>query len=236
MKYIKKLTLSLFLALMVLSVNTEIIQAKSCSQQAGLWIGGGFNLEEYHYSFSLINLTDYDVFISPKFTDQQNLGGNFPYNTKFPSFNCNDTSPTLDNLALTTWRSGKHSKMFPSGCSTPVPISILDESNAYNFSLYFYQDPERPAQHAVNVAFGPFYGQTSWKYSQSVKNDNGFYADTPRVIDSAQLGEGIMYAISDKFILTLYGSGNNDIILVVNQKRSTNDYHGNHLQWKLIGG
>ena len=125
--------------------------------------------------------------------------------------------------------------MFPDHCSTTVPFEIANDT-AYNFSLKFSQYFGR---HTAAVTIQPPFGQTSWKYSTSVSNDNGYYAFDPTSTAKSGTGEGngILFAISDKYILSLYKNnewatnGANDLILVVTERNPNNKYSGNKVRW-----
>ena len=212
----------------------------SCPQANGIELSNDGAVGEWTWTFSLINLTSSNVRIGDKgTTDSQSdnyLHEGFPYSTSFPPGNSTYTlpiekSPTA-NINLTTWKSTSQKKMFPDHCSTTVPFEITNFP-AYNFSLIF-QQMQGPAQHAVRVNIQPPFNSSSWKYTTN-GSSNGYVA-----IPSASTGdggEGILFAISDKYILSIFKNqmydvnGGADLVLVVTERNPVNDYHGNKVRW-----
>ncbi len=221
--------------------------------QEGIWLGTIDMFSKYTWTFSLINFTKSNVSIGAKgSTEGHDLGSDFPYGHVYPPGNSTpkyaypppDPLPTgngdTSKIGLTTWRSNSHNKMFPDHCQTTVPILVQDGSNAYNFALLFAQDLNYNAQKAVIVSLVPPYKTTTWKYTMSSDN-NGYASYAPRKNSTDKDAyEGILVGISDNYVITLYRTGSglqdngkNDLILVITEKTSKYEYHGNKLQWAL---
>ena len=191
------------------------------------------------WTFSLINLTNNTIHIGAASEVSQALGDNFPYNTDFPSGNSKGTK-----VNLTTWKSSYLAHPFPANYEADVNFHIQDgTSGLYDFSLQFlmFSSGGVPDGSMAYAYFQPVFGSTSWKYSNQVTNDSGYYADPPRTSDNVKYSptpEGIVFAISDKYVLCLYkpnmyDNGENQLIMVVTQRFANNSYHGNHLKWSL---
>lgn len=205
----------------------------------GVWIGVASTDKDQktEWTFSLINLTNSTVHIGAVSEVSQALGDNFPYNTDFPSGNSKGTK-----VNLTTWKSSNVAHPFPGNYEADANIHIQDgTSGLYDFSLQFlmYSSGGVPNGSQAFAYFQPVYGSTTWKYSNQVTNDSGYYADPPRRYSSGSgYREGIVFAISDKYVLCLYkpnmfDNGENQLFLVITQRFANASYHGNHLQWIL---
>ena len=249
-------TFFLLIAVGMISVGTGTVQACDDMEQKGIMLGHT-DSQKFVWTFSLINLTQSNVYIGAKGSaGDSTFGGDFPYGTTYPPGNSlvqNNGNPKPNNgdtskIGLTTWKSDEHSKMFPDHCRTYVPVEIHDGTNANNFSLYFEKDEAEMDQKAVLVSFKPPYNSSTWNFKTSVSNDNGFYAFDPRskgerkdshgrTIQDSEAGyEGILYAINSRYVLSLYKNNNfhnggNSLILVVTERFSNLDYHGNKNQW-----
>lgn len=213
-----------------------------CDQANGIELSNDGAMGDWTYTFSLINLTSSNVRIGDKGTtddqDDNYLHGGFPYGTSFPPGNSTNSktkgAPTTPaSLNLTTWKSNSKKDMFPDHCATNVSFEITNDP-AYNFSLKFAQATNGPAQHGVRVNIYPPFGKSTWKYSTNTTS-NGYVA-----IPSASTGdngEGILFAISDKYIVTIFKNqdyqphGGADLVLVITERNPANDYHGNKVRW-----
>jgi hypothetical protein len=241
MRMIMRTAVLLFLAITLLAAAPGITLA-SCPQANGIEISKGTESGSFTWTFSLLNLTSSNVRIGDKgTTDSQSdnyLHSGFPYSTVFPPGNSTNsktkgTPTTAANLNLTTWKSSSEKKMFPDHCSTTVPFEITND-RSYDFSLIFQSEGGGYQEHAVRVNIQPPFGTSSWKYNTNVSS-NGYVA-----IPSASTGdggEGILFAISDKYILSVFKNqtyephGGADLVLVVTERNSANDYHGNKVRW-----
>ena len=245
MKATLRTAVLLFFAITLVAAAPATAWADCTQFPPGILIGtdSGSN-DSFTWTFSLINLTSGNVKIGAKgSTDSQSdnyLGSGFPYSTAYPPGNSSNSkstggASTSPDINLTTWKSNSHQDMFPDHCSTTVPFEISNDT-AYNFSLKFSQYFGR---HNAAVVIQPPFGQTTWKYSTSVSNDSGYYAFDPTSTAKSGTGEGngILFAISDKYILSLYKNnewatnGANDLILVVTERNSNKKYLGNKVRW-----
>ena len=248
--------LLMMFALCIISAGTGTVRACDNMEQKGILLGHT-NSQDFHWTFTLINLTSSNVYIGKKdSTEQHSFGGNFPYDTTYPPGNSvvkNNGNPIPNNsdtskIGLTTWESDAHSKMFPDHCVTTLPLEIHDGTGANNFSLRFERYEDTMDQKAVIVRINPPYNTNTWNFKTSAANDNGFYAFEPRskgerkddhgrtIQDSEGGFEGILFAINDRYVLSLYknnkfGNGGNSLILVVAERFKNLDYHGQKLQW-----
>ncbi|HWR38713.1 MAG TPA: hypothetical protein VN611_04370 [Patescibacteria group bacterium] len=223
----------LFLTMFITSASFGT--ARACDDPGGgIWLGiTGVNSNHNQFWFSVINLTSYNVTIG---TAPDHAIDDFPYGSVLPPGNCvnyKSVTPSMSNYAITTWASADAHNRFPDHCTATVPFTISEGTGAYNFSLTFKQDTNDHPQQAAIVNFAPPYGTTTWKYSQSVSNDNGYYANQPR-----DGHEGILFAISDTFVLSAFkpnkvGNGGNRFILVITQRYSDSNYRGYHYQWYM---
>jgi hypothetical protein len=244
----------LMIAVCVISAGPGTVRACDDMEQKGIMLGHT-DSQEFVWTFSLINLTSSNVYIGIDNSDHS-FGGDFPYGTTYPPGNSvvkNNGNPIANNgdtskIGLTTWKSDQHNKMFPDHCVTTVPVEIHDNTNANNFSLHFEQNLNETAQKSVIVRFSPAVTTNTWNFKTAVSNDNGFYAFEPRskgdrhysdgkpMHDSEAGYEGILYAINDRYVLSLYKNndfhnGGNSLILVITERFKNLDYHGNKNQW-----
>ncbi|MBP2663700.1 MAG: hypothetical protein H6Q71_1648 [Firmicutes bacterium] len=238
----------LFFTIVIAATSPGTVLACDGEGQDGIWLGTVDMMLKYKWTFSVINLTGSTVKIGT--APDHSLGSNFPYNTTFPPGNSiakyPDSTPPANNgdtsqIGLTTWKSGNHNKMFPDHCQATVPIEIQNNNTAYNFSLEFSQYLDLSPQSSVIVKIKPPY-QTStstWKFSTDVA-DSGYVAYPPRKL-SGGIHEGILTAISDRYVLCLYKTQNanidssnpNDLILVITERFPNANYRGNGLQWAI---
>ena len=209
----------------------------------GICLGTKKIAQDFHWSFSLINLTNSNIKIGT--APDHGFGGNFPYNTVFPPGNAANSKTSRYNsdvpsptLGLTTWKSAAHNEMFPDHFIQTVPFEIQSDSG-YNFTLQFSQNTNY-AQQVVVVQFKPPYGASTWNYKTNVSNDNGYYAYPPRNPGDDYLNDtgydGILFAISDKYVLSVFKNNamdndGNSLILVVTQRYPEHDYHGQNVRW-----
>ena len=229
MKTIFRAVVTVVFAMVIVAAGPSTVWA-DCSAVSGIWLGHENMDTSTAWTFTLINLTNSNVQIGAKgSTEGHDLGDNFPYGQVYKPGNASSSTTP----ALTTWQSDDHNKIFPDHCSSTVNFFIQDGSGLYNFSLLFAQDPSYWAQKAVTVNFNPPYGTSTWKYSRTVNNDNGYYAYKAR-----DGHEGILFAISDKYILNInkpnkHGNGDNQLFLVITQRTANNSYTGKQLQWYM---
>lgn len=248
MRNVIRIVAILFFTVVIAVTSPGTVLACSNEGQDGIWLGTVDKMLEYQWTFSVINLTGSTVKIGT--APDHNLGSNFPYNTTFPPANSiakypNSTPPPnngdTSQIGLTTWKSGSHNKMFPDHCQATVPIEIQNNNTAYNFSLEFSQDLYNSPQRSVIVKIKPPY-QTStstWKFSTDAGAD-GYVSYPPRNF-SGDTHEGILTAISDRYVLCLYktksafvdNSDPNDLILVITERFPNAHYRGNDLQWGI---
>lgn len=244
MKAITRIAAILLIAAFITAAAPERIwAAEDYRNYKGVWLGVASTDKDHDtdWTFSLINLTNSNVYIgaaseTPSTSPYATLSDNFPYNTTFPPGNFKDTK-----VNLTTWKGRNVAHPFPGQYESAVNIHIQDGTNLYDFGLSFlmYSSGGVPSGSDAYVYFQPVYGSTSWKYNTQVTNDNGYYADPPRLYSSgAAYSEGIQFAISDKYVLCLYkpneyNNGENLLFLVITQRFANNAYRGNHLQWML---
>lgn len=230
-----KMGRAIFLLFMITFIAAVPVTAwANCPLANGVEISNGGASGKWTWTFSLINLTRSNVKIGDKGSTDNYLHGGFPYNTVFPPGNSinsktKGTPTTTADLNLTTWKSTSEKKMFPDYCSTTVPFEITNDST-YNFSLIFQSEGGGFQEHAVRVNFDA----SSRIYSTNTTS-NGYVA-----IPSASTGgggEGILFAISDKYILSIFKNqiyqvnGGADLVLVVTERVPTNDYHGYKVRW-----
>lgn len=198
----------------------------------GIWLGQDkMDATKTEWSISVINLTNSNLQVGAAGSTDNDISG-FPYGNVYPPGNTNKSSPSASTVNLTTWESKSDNRLFPDHCTSTVNYMIQDGSNAYNFSLVFQHDNDNYDGKAVIVHMAAPYGTSTWKYNTSTNSD-GYYAYKPR--DGS---EGILFAISDKYILSLYkpnknGNGGNQLFLVVTQRFANNQYKGNKLQWYM---
>ncbi|HWR38542.1 MAG TPA: hypothetical protein VN611_03510 [Patescibacteria group bacterium] len=233
---IARRTAALLFFVMTLAVASPAAWAGCDSTSPGIILdqpGAG----DWTWTFSLINLTGSNVQIGSEAAEgsDHNLGSEFPYGHVYPPGNStgtpktNTTALVPGTLNLTTWKSNSHKDMFPDYCSSTVPVSIVSDT-AYNFSVKFSMSGQKSAQATLQ----PPYSSSTWKYSTNVPyGDNGYYAYPGNGWYS---GDGILFAISDKYLLSLfkntdYNLNANDLILVITYRNPKNDYHGNNVRW-----
>lgn len=238
MKNMIRIVAILLFSVAIAAADPVMVRACTTEYIGGIRLGHDNTDGQFKWTFSLINLTNSNVKIGAKGSTDYDLGSSFPYGAVYPPGNSTTNSnKDTSTLGLTTWKSAEHNKMFPDHCTTTVPFEIQDGSSAYNFSLTFYQDTAYWAQRAVIVNFQPPYksNPSSFKYKTNTPYNAG-----PDGYDIKQLlyGQGIIFAISDKYVLTLYknnrkGNGGNSLILVLTQKNSALDYRGNSLDWQF---
>ena len=226
--------LSLLFAIVVAISGPAVVWA-DCGNEgvAGINIGIDNNDGDFVWTFSLVNLTSQQITIQPP--QDNRIGSNFPYyenNEKNNIYFPGNSDKAQQVVGHTTWKSEKHTKMFPDHCRATVTFQFATDT-AYNFSLVFDQDIAYHPQRSVIIQFKPPYGTNTWKYNTSVSNDNGYYAFNPRAGN-----EGILFAMSDKYVLCAYkpnkkSQGGNHLILVVTPRDSNLQYQGSKLQWFL---
>ena len=194
---------------------------------SGVWVGRNAQDGETDWDFSVINLTASNVVIGSK-PDKGAFGDNFPYGHTYPPGNSQNKT-----VNLTTWKSHKGNQTFPKVDSTLVNFVIQDGTNQYNFSLKFSIPGSKGEGAYINLQQT---ASSTWKYTTSVSNDgnSGYSADPPR----SGLEEGILYAISDKYVVCLYkpvtmSRGGNRLFLTITQRYPENAYKGYHLQWPM---
>jgi hypothetical protein len=247
MKIMKRTAVVLFFAVTLLTAAPGMVWA-SCDTGNGIMLGTNADLQDFVWHFSLVNLTKSNITIAPKSSSgNSSLGSGFPYGIAYPPGNSANSKTQIPSgyslptkspyLNVTTWKSNEHNKMFPDSCTTNVIIEIKDNT-AYNFGLQFKQHND---QRQVRVTLQQAYGATtSWKYKTSATNDNGYYAYPAAAPDDDGVkddeGEGILFAISDKYIVALYknnmeGQGGNSLNLVVTERDPALDYHGNKVRY-----
>ena len=247
-EYIMKATFRsaflLFFVLTLVATASGTAWAGCSEGNIGVAIGTNDLFQDFKWTFSLINLTSSNIKTGAKGStepDDHTLGSNFPYNTVYPPGNSTNSkskgvTSTTTTLNLTTWKSNSHNKMFPDHCTATVPIEISSDTS-YNFSLRFQQSDGSP-QRSVRATLQPPYGQTTWKYSTKTSNDNGYYSSAPVPSDNFE-GDGILFAISDKYVLAVYKNHDvdnqkgGDLVLVVTERNPKFDYHGNKVQWSF---
>ena len=235
MKY-KVRTAALILAFAVLlTAGSGTVWAKNtCGNEgvAGIWLGNSNTGGEVTWSFSLINLTTKQITISTQDDSDDRFTGNFPYiksgdsqstidrNTYYPG----NSDPDKKYVGHTTWKSNQHTELFPDHCRQHLVFNIANDT-AYNFGMVFDSDSDHEKSRAVIAQFLTPEGASTWKYSTNT-NSQGYYAMPPRAGN-----EGVLFAISDKYILCAYSGGNNTLILVVTERDPKLEYHGNKAQW-----
>ena len=231
MKSINKIAVLLLFVFIAAVAGAGQVWA-SCTNPEGIWLGQDkMAASKTEWSLSVINLTNSNLQVGAAGSTDNDLPG-FPYGTIYPPGNTNKTNPSATTVNLTTWESKSDNRLFNDHCTNTVNYVIQDGSNSYNFSLVFMADSNNYDGKAVAVHFGKPYNASSWKYSTSnTSGTDGYYSYNPRGNN-----EGILFAISDKYILSLYkpnklGNGGNQLFLVVTQKFTNSQYKGNKLQW-----
>ena len=246
MKTLMRKAIVLFFAASLVAVAPGTVWA-GCDTGNGIMLGTNADMQKFVWHFSLINLTKSNITIASKGSSgDHTLGSSFPYGKVYPPGNSANsktqipagyTLPTQSPyLNITTWKSDEHNDMFPDACTTDVNIEIQGNT-AYNFGLQFKQHND---QRQVRVTLQQAYGASSWKYKTSVADDNGYYAYPAAAPDDDGVkddeGEGILFAISDKYVVAMYknneeGQGGNSLNLVVTERNPLLDYHGNKIRW-----
>lgn len=240
MKTTMRTTVVLFFAMIVLAAAPGTVWADNCNTGNGIMLGTNALTQDFAWHFSLINLTGSNIVIGAKNSTDHDLSSNFPYGAVYPPGNSANSKTKgtsgATTLNLTTWKSNEKNQMFPDHCTTTVNFEI-SSNTAYNFSLRFNQ---KNNQRQAMVTLQPPYGKTSWKYSTDIDAGNGYHAYPPQAPNDDGLngdeGDGILFAISDRYVLTLYknnmeGQGGNSLNLVVTERDPSLDYHGNKLRW-----
>ena len=222
------------LALLAFFAQVAPAMGYACTSVNGIYIGNDTKKDET-WTFSLVNLTESNIKIGSQNDQNSSPAGhhlrNFPYGTVFPPGN-SSSEETTPSLGLTSWKSKAESKWFPETCNLFVPIEISSNS-AYNFSLRFNGGNGKE----VLVSIAPPVGQSTWRYSTDVNNDKGYYAfSSAQGADGPDAHDGILFALSDQYVVCLYknnteNEGGNHLILVVTQRNSYNDYHGNKMRY-----
>ena len=199
---------------------------------AGIWLGNTNTGGDVDWSFSLVNLTTKQITITSTDDSDDFFTGNFPYiksgdsqstidlNTYYPG----NSDPDKKYVGHTTWKSNEHKKLFPDHCKQHLVFNIANDT-AYNFGMTFASDIEYEKGRAVIAQFLAPLGASTWKYSTNTTSQ-GYAAKPPRAGN-----EGVLFAISDKYILCAYSAGGNNLILVVTERDPKLEYHGNKSQW-----
>ena len=237
MKNIFRTAALVFAVAVLLAAGSGTVWAKnSCGNDgvAGIWLGNTNTGKEVHWSFSLVNLTSKEITITTQDDSDDRFTGKFPYiekgdgqstidlNTYYPG----NSDPDKKYVGHTTWKSNDHTELFPDHCRQHLIFNIANDT-AYNFGMVFDSDIEYEKKRAVIAQFLKPEGASTWKYSTNTTSQ-GYYAMPPRAGN-----EGVLFAISDKYILCAYlaGKDSNGLVVVVTERDPNLDYHGNKAQW-----